>query len=236
MRSPADAAPSYLYLPELGAPGATVALPPGEGHYLVRVCRARAGDRATATDGRGAVAVLRVTTIGKSVEAVVESLERAERSRRAWVWCGPPEGERADWLVEKLSELGVEVWQPLHCERGRWARGDGRGVRWRRLAVAAMRQARRRFVMEVRPPLELGEALEQVPPQASRWLASAEGTRAPAAAGGELAVAAVGPAGGFTRVEEGWFRERGFAPICLSDGRLRSETAALAWAAWWASQ
>ena len=44
---------------------------------------------------------------------------------------------------------------------------------------------------------------------------------------------AIGPAGGFTAGELERLRSVGFEPIRLSDGRLRTETAALAWAARW---
>ena len=234
MPSPAEAAPSIVFAPDLGEPGSSLTLSEAESHYLVHVCRARRGDRASATDGRGSLATLRLASTGTPVVAEVESLDRAERTRRAWVWCGAPEGERSDWLVEKLAELGVEVWQPIQSDRGRWRPRAARGERWRRLAIAAMRQSRGRFLMEVRDPVELDTALGRVPSDAGLWVASRDGRRpGGTAAEHPLSVGAIGPAGGFTAAEESRLRDVGFEPICLADGRLRSETAALAWAVWW---
>ena len=232
---PAEAAPSFLWVPELAGEPAAVELSLEESHYLARVCRARPGARALATDGRGRLAELRILSLGRRARAEVERIERAVRRRRAWVWCGAPEGRRADWMVEKLAELGIEIWQPLECERVRWRGSQGVIERWRRLAVAALRQSRRRFIMEIRPPVTVEEAAGTLPEGSLRWLADPGGRRGvPPPAGVTCAIGVVGPAAGFSGGERDRLAVLGFQAMCLADGRLRSETAALAWAAWWA--
>ena len=131
---PAETSPSLLLVEDLPGVGRRVALPEDESHYLIRVCRARPGDRVSATDGRGALATLRMVEGGREAVVEVETCARSERTRVARVLCGPPEGERGDWMIEKLAELGVAVFQPLDCERGGWERMKGRAERWRRLA------------------------------------------------------------------------------------------------------
>jgi 16S rRNA (uracil1498-N3)-methyltransferase len=201
------------------------------------VCRARPGDRVTATDGRGAIATLRLTEVGAAVVADVESRETVDGSRQAWVLCGAPEGERADWMVEKLAELGIRVLQPVDGKRGGWQRGERRIERWRRLAAAALRQSRGAFMLEVRAPRPLEEAIADLPAGGPRWLCDVSGPPASAskAAGTGIEVGLIGPAGGFESGE----RERavglGFRPMRLAQSRLRTETAALAWSSWWAA-
>lgn len=232
---PGEGAPSYLWVPELADGLDTVELSREESHYLKHVCRARVDDRVVATDGRGARAGLRVVTLGERVRAEVEHIEREAHPRHARLLCGPPEGRRADWLVEKLAELGITVWQPLECARGRWRATPGVLARWRRLAVAALRQSRRRFLMEVREPVPVAECASGLPEGGPRWIADPEGRRGVEPTVGETcAVGAVGPSSGFDEHEKALFQTLGFQPMCLSDGRLRTETAALAWAAWWA--
>jgi 16S rRNA (uracil1498-N3)-methyltransferase len=232
---PAEAAPSLLVVEDLPGVGRSISLPEDESHYLTRVCRARPGDRVSATDGRGALATLRVVEGGRRAVVEVETCERSERTRVAWVLSGPPEGERGDWMIEKLAELGVAVFQPLDCERGGWDRMKGRAERWRRLAVAALRQSRRRFLLEIREPLPVGEALDALPAAGGRWLGDPAGppagTLTPAALG--PAVGLIGPSAGLSAPERESVLGSGFAAICLSDSRLRTETAALAWACWW---
>ena len=232
---PADAAPSFLLLAELPGVGGRVTLPEDESHYLTRVCRARAGERATATDGRGGLATLRLVETGRRAVVEIETCDRARAPRSAWVLAGAPEGNRGDWMVEKLAELGVTTFAPIDCERGRWERVGGRAERWQRLAVAALRQSRRRFLLEVLPPRPIAEAVAGHT-EAGCWLADAEGAPAstlqPPSAG--QAVGLVGPASGLTPGERELASRAGFRPISLADGRLRTETAAIAWAGWWA--
>jgi 16S rRNA (uracil1498-N3)-methyltransferase len=232
----ADAAPSHLWVPDLAEGAEAIELSAAESHYALRVVRARPGDRLTATDGKGALATLVLERAGARAQARIERFERAMRSRTAWVCGGPPEGRRGDWLVEKLGELGIAVWQPIDCERGEWRATAASRERWGRLAVAALRQSRRRFLLDVRDPVRLADLATVLPIEASRWLADPDGRagiQTPSDPGASVGV--IGPASGFTAAEKGRLEDLHFERMSLSDGRLRSETAALAWASWWAA-
>ena len=210
---------------------------PGRRATTSRTSAARAGDRIRASDGRGGLAALRLLAVGAVVEVEIESVERSNPTRTARLLCGAPEAQRADWLVEKLAELGIAGLQPIDCRRGAWKVARDRRERWRRLAIAALRQSRRRFVLEVLDPLPLDAALASVPPGASCWVADPIGQPAsriqPPVHG--LSVGLVGPSGGFDAGERDDIRARGIGPMCLADGRLRTETAGLAWGAWWSA-
>jgi 16S rRNA (uracil1498-N3)-methyltransferase len=250
-------APSFILVDELGEAGTELALPDAESHYVARVCRARAGDHVHATDGRGTLAELELLEVGKEVRARIRSAGRRERGRVAELWCGAPEGERADWLIEKLAELGTARLALIDTERARWKVGAARLARWRRLAVAALRQSQQCWRMEILEATELSAALgalEASPPldqrrdaarggesthasahqDGGRWLADPQGTAPGAAPRHGVALGAVGPAAGFSPAERGALIERDFQPMSLAAGRLRTETAAVAWAAWWA--
>ena len=231
---PADAAPSHVYAAELGEPGAHNTLDADESHYLACVCRVRVGERIALTDGRGSLAQAVLITVGRRVEVEIEKLEQRSRERRAQVWCGAPEGQRADWLVEKLAELGVDALQPIDCARAEWKSFDRRVERWRRLALAGLRQSRGTWLLEIRPPIRLA-VIPPPPLGAVCFLADPEGT-APAQppARGSASIGLIGPAEGLEPQEQWRARDSGFQPMKLGSNRLRCETAALAWAAWWA--
>jgi 16S rRNA (uracil1498-N3)-methyltransferase len=232
----AEAAPALLYLPALPAAGTRFELVGPEAHYVARVCRARAGERIEATDGRGARARLRLVEVRGSVSAEVETVTSEALARAGWVLCGAPEGERADWLVEKLAELGIARFQPVDTARAAWRRAAGRHERWERLAIAALRQSRRSHLMAVGEPLPLERALRELPEGCGRWLAEAGGEPLgrTGPAGGAPGAGLIGPSPGFEDRERDLARQAGFATVRLADARLRTETAALAWAAWWA--
>ena len=233
----ADVAPSFVWVETIGERPSTIELAAEESHYVARVCRARAGDALTLTDGRGGLARARVLKPSPPVAVEILEVERATaRAAESWLLCGAPEGRRDDWLVEKLAELGVSVFQPVDVARSRWGAAAGRLERWERLATAALRQSRRRYRLEVRLPLPLAAAVAALPPGTGRWLADPAGAPASDARPEPgVSIGAVGPAEGFEPAEAAHLRAQGFRPIALSDGRLRAETAALAWAAWWSA-
>ena len=104
--------------------------------------------------------------------------------------CGSLKGGRADWLVEKASELGAFALLPLLCERspavgrgdagdtatgagagaddgstgagGQGRSGGGRGGRWERLAVAASKQCLRPHALRILPPLPVAQLAAQL--------------------------------------------------------------------------
>lgn len=231
MRSPADATPAFVHLPELAGPGQRLELSGDDAHYVTRVCRARAGDTLAASNGRGLVARLRLTAIAPIVLAEVLEIEhRDSRGAPAWVMTGEPEGQRADWMVEKLAELGIARWQPLSCARSPWQASTAKVDRWGRLAIAALRQSRSAWRMEVQAPIDLAQALATLPDEAHRWLADPDGEPSQGLSAGAQIVA-VGPAAGFDDRERDLLERAGFRRVCLAPNRLRTETAAVAWAA-----
>ncbi len=234
MRSRSEAAPSFVFVESLAITGADLAFGEEESRYLSRVVRARVGERATATDGRGGRAEVRLTAVGHSCSGQIERLEQVERGRELCLACGAPEGDRADWMIEKLAELGVATFQPLDCERGGWERALGRVGRWERLARAALRQSRACHSLSLLPARPLDEWLVSPLPEA-RLLADPEGTAASGSMGGKAMVIAIGPSGGFSPEEKKALQEKEFALLWLAGSRLRTETAALASAAWWSS-
>ena len=92
--------------------------------------------------------------------------------------------------------------------------------------------------MAVEEPVPLQQALSSLPPGSGRWLADASGAEAGLGqppGGGDPAIGLVGPSGGLDDGERQAALAAGFQALRLSDARLRTETAALAWAVWWSA-
>lgn len=232
---PADAIPAFLHVTPLPAIGECVELSSEDAHYVTRVCRAREGDRLRATDGVGGLAVLRLERVRPGTSAIVERVERHERAFAISLLCGAPEGGRADWLIEKLAELGVAAFHPVDCERATWGRAASRTERWDRLVLAALRQSMSFHRMEILPVVPLEESLRSLPRGGERRLAEGSGVRFEASSPTPaLRIGAVGPAKGFDVGERERLLAAGFIPTTLGAPRLRTETAALALAGVWA--
>ena len=233
MRSAADGAPSFVYLPALASEPDEVTIGGDEAHYLRRVVRIRPGETVTASDGAGTLAELVVLDAGAGIRAEVRSRRAVARATALEVWCGAPEGDRADWLVEKLAELGAATLRFVDTERGRWERAEQRAARWDRLTVAALRQSRSAHRLAILPPAPLAEALAGAWPVGPSLVADAAGgPYLPGAAGEMKAVRiAIGPSGGFSDGERKLLVSKGFIATRLSSSRLRTETAAIVLAA-----
>jgi RsmE family RNA methyltransferase len=70
---------------------------------------------------------------------------------------GSLKGGRADWLVEKCTELGASALQPLLTERSPSV-GE-RIERWERVTLAATKQCQRLHEMRLREPLTVQQLL-----------------------------------------------------------------------------
>ena len=112
-------------------------------HHLERVLRLRPGDEVTVSDGAGGRLRCR---FGPTLEpdGDVEWVPRA--APEVTVGFAVVKGERPEWAVQKLTEIGVDRIVPLLTARSvvRWPLGDGGQVaRLRRVAREAAVQSRR---------------------------------------------------------------------------------------------
>ena len=235
MHSRAEAAPSLLYLPDLASAPHEFMLEGPEAHYLARVVRARTGESVRATDGAGRVAVLEVIESRPGLRLRRVSLETCTRTRGLTLAIGAPEGDRAEWLVEKAAEFAASAIVPLDCERGVW-RGF-RPDRLERLAIAGMRQSLSPFRVRIAGPITISAWLAGLPKEGGRFEGSPLGGPVSELAAPALgdAFVVIGPSSGFAAGERKMLSENGFTPIAFAVGRLRTETAGLAALAWWAA-
>ena len=89
-----------------------------EAHHLATVCRLRPGDHACLFNGDGREYPAQITSVGRhKVNLVIQQVlaPNRELGTRLQVAAPLPRGDRAQFLVEKLTELGVTSFVPLLC-------------------------------------------------------------------------------------------------------------------------
>ena len=224
--------PRRLHVPPLTEAG-KIDLPPAEAHHARSVLRLRAGEPVELFDdiGRTAAGVI-VSTDAAGVRVEVSAVSGpSPAGPRVSVASAVPKGERADWLVEKLGELGVERWMPLVTARSVVTPGRGKLDRWGRLAVEAAKQSRRAGVMAIGEVTPLAAVLGA--PAVDRIWFSTGSTAEPIAAvlakrqaAGPLTLL-VGPEGGWTDEECVALTAAGATAAKLTATVLRVETAAV---------
>jgi 16S rRNA (uracil1498-N3)-methyltransferase len=197
----------------------TPTLSDADAHHMFRVLRVRPGETVTATDGAGRWRTCRAGD--GELETTGEVQTVARRVTPLTVACTIPKQDRPEWIVQKLTELGVDRIVLLHAERSvvRWnaERADRHVAKLRRVAAEALQQSRGVWLPEIVGPVP---AIDVLP-----TAAAAEPGASPI--GIAHTVVAIGPEGGWAPAE------LDAAATTVSIGRtvLRVETAAIVAAA-----
>jgi 16S rRNA (uracil1498-N3)-methyltransferase len=231
-----------FFAPSLDAGDETVVLPKDEAEHLRRVLRLGVGDTVSVFDGRGREFTARVT-IALPRETRVQLLARIEPPPEATVPLtlvqAVLKGDKMDEIVRDAVMLGVAAIQPLVTRRSEITVAAllraSRIERWRRVAVASVKQSRRAVVPDIRTPLSFDNHLEerhaglqlmlvepdahadveplsalrreQIPSEASIW---------------------IGPEGGWDEREWQSAHERGVRLISLGQRTLRADAVPVA--------
>lgn len=145
------AAAAHVYVTDLEAP----ALGDDDRHHLLRVLRLRPGEPVSAADGEGGWLPCRLTGEGE-LEPAGPPARAPRPDPLITIALAVPKGDRAEWAVQKLTEVGADRIIPLVADRSvvRWpADRAGRQVeRWRAIARAAAMQSRRLWLPQVEAP------------------------------------------------------------------------------------
>lgn len=206
-----------------------------EARHLARVMRCTVGDEVVVFDGSGTAWRARVASIGRD-EVVLDLGEAVTASRPTRVpltlAVALPKGERQKWLVEKLTELGVERLVPLATVRGVAEATPAAVERLSRGVVEACKQCGRDGLMQIGGPKSVAEAVGGFGGGVVLLVADRDGAPLEeVTTGASLVVALVGPEGGFTEEELATIEAAGGRRVSLGPHVLRVETAAIALAA-----
>ncbi|GAC1589846.1 MAG: 16S rRNA (uracil(1498)-N(3))-methyltransferase [Acidimicrobiales bacterium] len=188
----------------------------GDVHHLARVLRLRPGESVTATDGLGRWR----PCVWRALEAVPEAVGDVSTEERRWpevtVGFAPVKGDRPEWVVQKLTEVGVDRIVVLRTDRSviRWdgPRADAALARLRTVSREALMQSRQVFLPVI-------EGICRPSEVASAALADFDGEPV----GLDQPTLLIGPEGGWSDSER-----QAFPTVSLGPNVLRAETAALA--------
>jgi 16S rRNA (uracil1498-N3)-methyltransferase len=200
------------------------------------VLRLEVGGEVEAFDDAGGVARGVIVALEPLVSVQVEAFDaRDENVTEITVAAAVPKGDRADWMVEKLSELGVARFVPLAAARSVvLPEGKNKPQRWQRIATESAKQSRRRGVMRIEELTKLDLATSQAAGTRAIVL-STEPSAKPIldmlADAPPRVTLFIGPEGGWTDDELRLFAQHDVRAVKLTDTILRVETAALVAAA-----
>lgn len=170
---------------------------------------------------------------------IVETIQEPPRRTPCLILCQSLlKGEKMDWVVQKVTELGVRKIVPIESRHGvvklKADRVDHRLARWQRIALEAAQQSEQWHVPKIAQPRSLAELLADYATGATIFMLAErrEGERLQTVGltqgtNGSVLVL-VGPEGGWSKEEMEAAEHADVKPISLGRHILRSETAAIA--------
>lgn len=207
--------------------------------HLWQVRRLKPGDQVILFDGEG-----------HEYEALIEQIKRGqvffqiqsassvsikESPFKIILGIGVLKGTKFDWLIEKITELGVAEIVPFYSQRSVPNWEDSKIIskknRWEKIALAAAKQCQRTRIPLIHHPSSFKDALQKISGEVLKifiWEKEAKSSLAQIALTASSGIyALVGPEGGFSEEEAAQALEAGFEPVHLGPRILRSETAGI---------
>ncbi len=229
---------AHVFVADISAPH----LDDDDQHHLARVLRLRDGEQVSASDGRGAWRMCEWHDGSLRTTGDVQHVPAS--SQRVGVAFVPVKGDRPEWSVQKLTEIGVDeiiVLAPTRRAVVRW--GDAKASakdtkhmqKLQKVAREASMQSRRVWLPTITGPVSLADACARPgaavadPDGAPLAASAAASTAAPNASVATTSSAAapsliiIGPEGGFDDDEI----PASVARVSLGGTILRAETATL---------
>lgn len=208
-------------------------------HHIVRVMRARTGEKIICSDGCGHDYVVQIIQLDHTCVKgrIVERITSNELPVRISIAQAIPKGDKMDWIVQKCTELGAYDLFPFHSahtivqlDAKKTAK---RLERWQKIAKEAAEQSQRSIIPVVHPPLQWPFLMQMVQQYDYALLAYEQERNHSlyqflhAHPSWQSLLVVIGPEGGFSQKEVEEATHSGLYAVTLGKRILRTETASL---------
>jgi 16S rRNA (uracil1498-N3)-methyltransferase len=221
-----------FYAPE--ALSGQVLLSEEESRHCALSLRGKEGDVIFLTDGKGTIARAQLTKIHpKSSMVLVLETEAVDKFPifRRLVVSPPKTGDRLDWMIEKVVEIGVDE---IVLIQSRYSERDKVNLeRLQKIAVSAMKQSKQAFLPQIIGVQKWKQFIEK-PVDGDKFIATIDSSvpsrrllDVTKQSSGSSFTILIGPEGDFSEEEVKQALEKGFVPVSLGKNILRTETASL---------
>ncbi len=212
-----------------------------EARHIVQVLRLEERDKIKVFTGKGKEYLTEIIqasekeVIGRILE---ESRLDTEPSIEITLLQGLPKSDKMDFIVQKVTELGVKRIIPVITQRTvvklNKEKARARRNRWQRIALEAAKQSGRAIIPAVREVISFIQALDNLNRESLNLIPWEEETSTslkealrPITDHRSPITIFIGPEGGFTLEEVRAAKKKGAIPVSLGPRLLRTETAGL---------
>ena len=226
-----------LYIADDLLVGGSINLPQSQAHFLGTVMRLNPGAQIRVFSGESGEYLAEIDDIAKRRASVkiTEQLRAPKPAQDIWLLFAPVKKHRNSFIIEKATELGAALIQPVITAR---TTSKIRVDRMEAQIIEAAEQTERLDLPRLGEPIKLDALLKDWDETRTLIFADEAGGAEPAATtlANIKAPAAIliGPEGGFTPDERDLLRAKPYCtPISLGPRILRADTAAAATLALW---
>lgn len=190
--------------------------------------RLKVGDDFLVSNGAGSIFLCRVIDVNRRdlvYSAIEKKVELTKNSFRTTVACGVLGSQsRMEWMVEKLTEIGVHEILFYHNTRSK--KKNLNISRLNKTVVAALKQSRKAFLPTINE-LAFNEIIKLNYKLKLAAICDENEYNHVSTFNNQESLMLIGPEGDFSSQEIELLLENDFKPCALGNERLRSETAAI---------
>jgi 16S rRNA (uracil1498-N3)-methyltransferase len=222
-----NAVPLFFF-PDLKSSSGVVSLGEDIRKHAFSVLRMNPGEQLMLTNGKGGAATATITTANKKQFSVQlhEYIDHPASTKKMILGISLLKNTaRFEWMLEKVTEIGITEIYPLLCERTE--RQHFRKDRFEQIITSACLQSQQFHFPILREPIKMEELFKQDLPT-QRFIAHCmDGEKKQLCSVANDAILLIGPEGDFTSEELDLSITHGFQPVGLGESRLRTETAGI---------
>lgn len=201
-----------------------------ESKHLAKVIRKKVGETITVTNGNGLewIGELSVVSPTKSVAERKQTQLHQPKAAQIHLAIAPTKNNsRMEWLVEKLTELGIQSIHPILCKRSE--RKVIKKERFEKIAISALKQSQQFFLPQIDDVIPFSTFIKNI--QGSAVIAHCEDTPKMLLASRTEPKTSItiliGPEGDFSPEEIDLAQSSKIESVSLGKQRFRTETAGL---------
>lgn len=219
-----------FYAPDIAT---SKTLPESDSRHCSKVLRMVAGDMVEVVDGKGnryQCEIINSDPRRTSVEIVsCETLNKFWKGEIILAVAPTKHLDRMEWMVEKLTEIGIDRIIPVLCDRSE--RREIKTERLEKIAVSAMKQSLQAYLPKIDPMTKFSDIVTSFRDY-RRYICHCDETSTrrelyEIGRDGDKTIIMIGPEGDFSPKEIERALSSGWEPVTLGENRLRTETAAL---------
>jgi 16S rRNA (uracil1498-N3)-methyltransferase len=217
-----------FYFPALTQSAPVIDLDDTVRHHAVTVLRMSEGEKMLLTNGKGLSSTATIISSSKKQLTVQlhDFIEHPDVSRKLILGISLlKNAARFEWMLEKVTEIGITEIYPLRCERTE--KQHYKKERFEQIIISACLQSQQFNFPILNEPISFGQLIGSELPNQKFIAHCMEGEKNILSSVDKDAILLIGPEGDFTPQEIADALAQQFAPVSLGTSRLRTETAGI---------